>query len=122
MRIRTLMIAAAVAAGLTGAAAAAPRHGIGYTGPSFDCATAKKRVEKMICASRSLSAKDGEMAAVYSSFIEQYREGGGEGTDVSPFEEEQRAWLARRDRCRTTACIHAAYDKRIGEVTVDYNE
>lgn len=114
------MIAAAVAAGLAGGAAAAPRHGIGYTGPSFDCTTAKKRVEKMICASRSLSAKDREMAAAYSSFIEQYREGGGEGTDVSPFEEEQRAWLARRDRCRTSACLHDLYDNRIEALEIDY--
>jgi uncharacterized protein len=120
MRAFTTMIAAAVLAvsGLAGGAAAATRHGIGYTGPSFDCATAKKRVETMICASRSLSAKDGELAAVYSSFIEQYREGGGEGTDISPFEEEQRAWLARRDRCRT--CLNQLYDQRISDVTVDY--
>lgn len=120
MRICTLMIAVTLAAGLAGGAAAAPRHGIGYTGPSFDCAAAKKRVEKMICASRSLSAKDGEMAAAYSSFIEQYREGGGEGTDVSPFEEEQRAWLARRDRCRTSACLHDLYDNRIEALEIDY--
>lgn len=119
MSFRVLMIAVALAAGLADGAAAAPRHGIGYTGPSFDCATAKKRVEKMICASRSLSAKDGELAAGFSSFIEQYREGGGEGTDVSPFEEEQHAWLARRDRCRTSACLHDLYDKRIDELDVD---
>ena len=119
MRFRTLMIGATLAACLAGGATASPRHGVGYTDASFDCAAAKKRVEKMICASRSLSAKDGEMAAVYSSFIEQYREGGGEGTDISPFEEEQRAWLARRDRCRTSACLHDLYDKRIEALDVD---
>lgn len=120
MRYRILLIAAALVAGLAGGAVASPRHGIGYTGPSFDCATARKRVEKMICAGRPLSAKDGELAAVYSSFIEQYREGGGEGTDISPFEEERRAWLARRDRCRTSACLHAMYDRRIEDLKVDY--
>jgi uncharacterized protein len=113
-------VAAAVLASAAATAAASPRHGIGYTDASFDCAAAKKRVEKMICASRSLSAKDGEMAAVYSSFIEQYREGGGEGSDISPFEEEQRAWLARRDRCRTSACLHDLYDRRIEDLKVDY--
>ena len=60
------------------------------------------------------------MANAYRDLVDHAREGGGPDTDLSDFQDEQRAWLRERNRCRTRACINAAYDRRIDEVTVDY--
>jgi uncharacterized protein len=89
-------------------------------GPSFDCGRARTFVEHAICASPSLSEKDMRMARAYRSFLDQYTEGGGPGTDTASIRNEQRAWLARRNRCRTNACLHRLYDQRINDLEVDY--
>lgn len=110
-------------AGLAAAAAlmlVAAVPAVSQSGPSFNCGKARTWVEKTICRDPVLADKDRRMASAYNSLLEQSREGGGPGTDLSGFRNEQRAWLRERNRCRTRACIHAAYDRRIDEVTVDY--
>lgn len=114
MRFRILIAAAVLAA----TAPAVPA--ICQSGPSYDCRKARTWVEKTICKSRSLSAKDQRMATAYRSFIEQMEEGGGPGADTSAEQDRQRRWLVQRNRCRTSACLHAAYDRRISDMTVDY--
>lgn len=116
---KTLVVAAVLAASGVSAVPVAAQDEV-QTGPSFDCRKARTFVEKAICRSRTLSAKDRTMDGLYHNFIAEYREGGGEGTDISPIVEEQRRWLARRDRCRTSACLHAFYDKRIKDLIIDY--
>jgi len=116
MSVKTI-IAAVLACSVVGAAALPAQA---QRGPSFNCRKARTWVEKTICRDRVLSDKDRRMASAYNSLLEQSREGGGPDTDLSGFQAEQRAWLRERNRCRTRACINAAYDKRINEVTVDY--
>jgi uncharacterized protein len=101
------------------AVAAAPVAQAGPGGPSFDCRKARTWVEKTICGDPVLADKDQRMAMAYRDLVDQAREGGGPAADLSSFQDEQRAWLRERNRCRTRACIEAAYDRRIGEVTVD---
>ena len=101
---------------------ASSSHGQDLMPASFDCGKARTWVEKTICRNPELADRDGRMAAAYRDLVEQAREGGGPDADLSNFQREQRAWLKARNRCRTTACIAEAYDRRINEVTVDYDE
>lgn len=119
--MRALIVAAFGAAALLAMSPASAAKADAW-GPSFDCRKAKSWVEKTICRDRSLADKDQRMTTAYNSLVDQALEGGGPGTDVSNFRDEQRQWLRDRNRCRTKACIHAAYDKRIGEVTIDSDE
>lgn len=109
-----------IAIAVLAAAAVSAAPAVSQSGPSFNCRKARTWVEKTICRDPALSDKDQRMASAYNSLLEQSREGGGPDADLSGFQAEQRAWLRERNRCRTRACIHAAYDKRINEVTVDY--
>ena len=108
------------AAAVLAAAAAAAVPVAAQSGPSFNCARARSWVERTICGDPVLADKDQRMARAYFNLVEEAREGGGPGTDLSGFRDEQRAWLRQRNQCRTRACLHRLYDQRIGELTVDY--
>lgn len=79
--------------------------------PSFNCNYARSRVEKMICGSPSLAAKDKAMAARYH-----------EAVDAAPVSTRRAitgsraSFIARRDRCSSESCVAAAYDERIAEI------
>ena len=77
-------------------------------------------MERTICGDPALAEKDLTLARAYSSFLAQYVEGGGPGTDTSQIVDEQRAWLRQRNQCRTRACLHRVYDARIAALDVDY--
>lgn len=111
MQVSKAFVAAAVAAvvGLASIPAAA------QSGPSFNCRKARTFIEKEICRSPSLSAKDRRMSRLYFQHL-RYLEGYGDNLDTNAFKAEQRSWLARRDRCRTSACLHGAYDSRLREL------
>ena len=119
MRLR-ILIAAAVLAATTAASVPVVAQDETPTGPSFNCRKARTWVERTICRDPVLADKDQRMATAYNSLVEQAREGGGPGTDLSSFRNEQRRWLARRNRCHTAACLNALYDQRINDVTIDY--
>jgi uncharacterized protein len=108
-------VAAAVLAA-AGSAVTIPVPALAQSGPSFNCARARTFVEKAICRSPTLSAKDRRMSRMYFHDLattQQY----GEADDVWQLKEDQRLWLARRDRCQTVGCLQAAYDQRIEELT-----
>ena len=74
------------------------------TGPSFDCARVTSAVNKMICASPELSARDRELSEHYRALL------GQPGTDPAALQKEELEWLHQvRDRCPDTACIAQAY-------------
>ena len=116
MQVSKAFVAVAVAA--TVGAVAPPATA--QSGPSFSCAKARSWVERTICGDPVLADKDQRMAQAYRGLLEEAREGGGPGTDLSNFRNDQRAWLRRRDQCRTRACLHRLYDRRIDDLTVDY--
>jgi len=120
MQVSRMFVAAAVAAGFGAVATPVVAQPAGGSGPSFNCAGVKRWVERTICGDPELAAKDAQMAGAYRSFMDQYTEGGGPGTDTSGLRAEQRAWLARRNQCRTRACLHRAYDERIKALDTEY--
>src|SRR5438067_5475837 len=88
---------------LVAAAASSP-------GPSFACARAGTKVERLICGDERLAAYDRALALLYRR-ARQARSGGGEA------EEPQRVWIEReRGRCPDAACLARAYQTRIAEM------
>lgn len=73
--------------------------------PSFDCAMASSRAERLVCGeyASSLRTADRDLAALYSD-----ARAGGHVTAAS-----QRAWLGERDRCPDVECLEIAYRARI---------
>lgn len=72
--------------------------------PSFDCARARRNVERMICGDGDLAAADRRLAAAVSRagrfaiLRDDLRSGG-------------RAFLARRDRCPDRDCVLDEYSR-----------
>jgi hypothetical protein len=79
--------------------------------PSFSCAKARTRGERMVCASPALAAKDRTMSNFFYSALED--------ADVGQRQALQRTrnnFLAYRDRCTDEACVSQAYDGRMREI------
>jgi len=93
-----LLAAVVVALGLfvTGCAEAA----------SFDCSKAKARIEKMICADKTLDDLDGRLATAYLSALHV-------SEDQDQIIRSQRQWLKMRDACSDKACVTDVYRKRL---------
>ena len=62
--------------------------------PSFNCATARRAVEKAICANPELADLDREINAVNTRVIGEARSAGG---DARALQREQNAFIARRN-------------------------
>ena len=76
---------------------------------SFDCSKAGTRAEKMICGNSELSGLDERLSAVFQEVVKQSAD---QETRV-----RQKRWISEeRDRCKDSACMSAAYKKRIAEL------
>lgn len=79
--------------------------------PSFDCRYAKTASEKMVCASPALAAKDRQMASLFYALMAR--------TDAATRAHLRRsrdAFLVRRERCGSEACVAGVYDYRMAEL------
>lgn len=75
---------------------------------SFDCGKATTSTEKAICADAVLSRLDEQLDDAYR--VAQKR-----ASSRAALRDAQRRWLAtRRDVCRDSTCLRAAYQARIG--------
>lgn len=84
----------------------------GAQAASFDCAKAASADEKAICASRSLSDKDVEMATKYQ-FLHGLFAMGTRGE----MQDQQQRWLERRKLCGSDVnCLAGSYQTRIAEL------
>lgn len=88
-----------------------------YAAPSFDCAKASTRVEFMICDHPRIARLDSELADAYRTALRD-----------SPWasanrriREEQKAWIAERDRCQDPRCLRQLYRQRISELRAEVN-
>lgn len=79
--------------------------------PSFNCRYARSRVEKMICASETLAARDREMSAFYFRTQEET-----DSVTRRQLSASRLRFLASRDRCRSESCVAEAYDRRMDEI------
>lgn len=79
--------------------------------PSFNCARARTRGERAVCASEELAALDRQMANRYFSAVR-----GANATQRVLLERTRGRFLAYRDRCTSNSCIAGAYRDRIREI------
>lgn len=77
---------------------------------SFDCNKASSQIERLICSNSDLAELDIWLAEAYANARLQK----GQAIKV---QDEQRRWLRDiRGVCKDTACLQAAYAKRINEL------
>ena len=76
--------------------------------PSFSCSRARTRVEHLICGDAYLSQLDRQMASAYAAFQRRIS-----ASERARLREDQRRWLADRNRCTDVACLVATYEDRI---------
>ena len=76
---------------------------------SFDCSRASTGVERTICADRNLSMLDERLSDAYSLAKVS-------SVNLQRLVQDQRAWLAARNKCSTASCIAEAINTRIGEL------
>ncbi|MBR1220886.1 tetratricopeptide repeat protein [Bradyrhizobium sp. U87765 SZCCT0131] len=105
MPLQGAVKAAAVAATSTVAAAAAR--------PSFDCATARRAVEKVICADPRLSQLDHDLNAVYTRAVKA-----ADGRAAATLRQQQRDFVATRNASfgRPDYDVRAAMEKRLADL------
>lgn len=78
---------------------------------SFDCAKARTRAEKMVCADRSIAELDEQLGRYYGAARD------GNPPAASCLRTDQAAWLtSRREACADAACLKAAYLDRLAEL------
>ena len=92
-------------------AAPAPKSGQGGTRPSYSCRHASTRTEIMVCADPGLAASDRRMASVY--YAEMARADPGTRQRLRRSRDR---FLTERERCRSEACVAAAYEQRVREI------
>lgn len=77
---------------------------------SFDCATAKTKIDKLICSDARLSEADQKLTALYNEVLAK-----------SPVSEDtkqqQLEWVKQsRNTCKTAQCLEQAYTSRISDL------
>jgi uncharacterized protein len=77
---------------------------------SFDCTKASTPVEKMVCATPSLSELDEHLARYYSVARAEL------GAGKSCLAVHQRVWIRMRNACPDAACIERQYLQRLAEL------
>lgn len=76
---------------------------------SFDCATVKRPIDRLICASENTSSLDSRMADLYWRAIRQ--------DSSTRTRDAQRAWIREvRDRCSDERCLIDVYQQRIAQL------
>jgi uncharacterized protein len=79
--------------------------------PSFDCTRVTSQVNRMICASPELAARDRQLAEHFNNML------GQAAFDAATLRREEARWLHDvRDACEDAACIAQAYDARDAEL------
>jgi uncharacterized protein YecT (DUF1311 family) len=79
--------------------------------PSYNCRHAGTRTEIMVCANPNLAARDRRMASVYYQ-----RMASADAETRRQLRRSRDRFLARRESCRSEACVAAAYEERVQEI------
>lgn len=83
----------------------------GVLSPSVDCANTDLTSHGIICANEDFSARETELSELYTAILAQ-----ADGGERVALQQGYAAFQARRDECRTAACIATVYDAREGEL------
>lgn len=81
-----------------------------FAAPSFDCAKAASRVEKLICSSEALSQLDSDLAEAYRTALRDVTWSSANRR----IRADQKNWLSRRNQCASAKCLRRLYHTRIG--------
>lgn len=84
-------------------------------GASFDCAKAKTKVEKLVCADPALSKQDETMQSAYQNAYKRT-------ADPAELKIEQRRWLEVRNACKDSRCLVQAYRERLDRLNAILDE
>jgi len=76
---------------------------------SFDCAKASTAVEKLICSEAKLSELDSRLALAYRRAL-------ATPAVAQRVKQDQRVWLADRNKCADAACLTNAYQRRLASL------
>ena len=93
-------------------AAAAPERTAAEAKPSFSCRYAKGRGEKAVCGNATLAQLDRHLAVLYGQSWGQ-----ADAARRERLLSTREQFLARRDACRSDACVNGVYVRRIREVS-----
>ena len=74
--------------------------------PSFDCATAKSKVNLLICGDASLAALDVQEA-------QMLRRARAKAAQPEAVNADEDVWLGERNTCASAACLSRAYRRRL---------
>jgi hypothetical protein len=99
-------------AAATPPAAAAPERAAAEIKPSFSCRYARGRGEKAVCGNATLARLDRTLAVLYGQSWGQ--------ADAARRERllgTREQFLARREACRSDACVNGVYVRRMREVS-----
>lgn len=83
----------------------------GVLSPSVDCADTGLASHRIICASEALRSRETELSDLYEAVLAE-----ADGERRIALQQGYAAYQARRDECRTAACVAAVYDARAGEL------
>lgn len=90
---------------------------------SFSCNKAGTLVEHKICEDIGLAAFDQSVFLAYRSALNYYKNQSNAEQLTSALKKQQRAWLKRRDECKTNQlCLSTTMDKRIDDLIYDLAE
>jgi uncharacterized protein len=79
--------------------------------PSFNCRHGRSSSEKMVCSSPDLAAKDRQMSSIFYAAMAS-----ADAPTRTHLRRSRDAFLSRRERCGSEACVAAAYNSRIAEI------
>ena len=79
--------------------------------PSFNCARARSRSERMVCSSPDLAERDRRMSSIYYSALAE-----SDGATRRRLRASRDRFLRYRENCPNAACIAQGYEDRIDEI------
>lgn len=79
--------------------------------PSFNCASARTRSERMVCSNGGLASRDRAMSSQYYSAL-----AGADSDQRRALRKTRDRFLAYRERCGSEACVAEAYEGRMMEI------
>lgn len=104
-------VAAVVAKPSPAAVTPAPPLASGSAKPSFNCRYARTRGEISVCHDAGLASQDRRMASNYYRAVAS-----ANASQRQALRTSRDAFLRKRDRCTSQACVSASYEERIGEI------
>ena len=85
--------------------------------PSFDCAKASNRAERMVCGSNKLANLDVELSRVYKVALKD-----GLPVPANELKSTQKEWNRQKNQCQNERCLVESYQNRISFLTeFDFN-